>query len=364
MQFSTGSKGAAVKLLQANLAELGHDPGPVDGAYGQKTHAAARAFALVALPASRWPGMHASEGIDAFLVSEIEAAAKRENDRVDSRGVWVVSRDWKRDPVRAADRLAALGLTDAHIVLNDSADARKRPVFHVFGDGGDGTGSAPASGEATARRAVEAAATAYRKAGLRVHLTSWLLADRPYHVEAGRRLADLVAAIAPISVCWDAEESYDHHGLARDAVASKAAASSFAAHVGDLGVRQSITTYPSLLNGRALAALAASDHVEEVVLQCYATNTSQARPGAVQKYGIAQWDKSAAKAAGRRLVMALPLYGQADQARGWTAQNSLTTQWNAARSIREVRSVIWWASWDLKPGNTAAKFLRSLSDEA
>ena len=296
-------------------------------------------------------------------MSEIEAAAKRENDRVDSRGVWVVSRDWKRDPARRADDLAGLGLTDAHLVLNDSASLGKRPLFHVFGDGGDGVRPATAAGEAAAVRLVVAAADAYRRAGLRVHLTSWLTAGTNYHIQAGRRLADLVGAVAPISVCWDAEESYDHHGLNRDAIASKAAAASFTDRVGDLGVRQSVTTYPSLLNGRALEALTTAEHVEEIVLQCYATNTSQARPGAVQKYGLAQWNKSAAKAAGRRPVMALPFYGPADPARGYTLAKSLTTQWDATRTIREVRSVVWWASWDLKMGNTAAKFLRSIADE-
>ena len=39
-----GSSGAAVEALQARLAYLGFDPGPVDGDFGGVTDAAVRAF--------------------------------------------------------------------------------------------------------------------------------------------------------------------------------------------------------------------------------------------------------------------------------------------------------------------------------
>ena len=39
-----GSSGEAVRQLQIALAELGHDPGPVDGQFGSRTEAAVKAF--------------------------------------------------------------------------------------------------------------------------------------------------------------------------------------------------------------------------------------------------------------------------------------------------------------------------------
>jgi len=42
--LTLGSQGTAVRDLQEALAQLGFDPGPVDGAFGAKTEAAVKAF--------------------------------------------------------------------------------------------------------------------------------------------------------------------------------------------------------------------------------------------------------------------------------------------------------------------------------
>ena len=40
----SGSSGEAVRELQVALNETGHDPGPIDGAFGAQTEAAVKAF--------------------------------------------------------------------------------------------------------------------------------------------------------------------------------------------------------------------------------------------------------------------------------------------------------------------------------
>jgi peptidoglycan hydrolase-like protein with peptidoglycan-binding domain len=40
----SGSSGEAVRELQVALKETGHDPGPIDGAFGAQTEAAVKAF--------------------------------------------------------------------------------------------------------------------------------------------------------------------------------------------------------------------------------------------------------------------------------------------------------------------------------
>ena len=44
MYLTIGSKGDLVKEVQSKLTELGIDPGPIDGNYGQKTRDAVVQF--------------------------------------------------------------------------------------------------------------------------------------------------------------------------------------------------------------------------------------------------------------------------------------------------------------------------------
>ncbi len=67
--LSQGNAGPRVAALQKRLAALGNDPGPVDGAFGQKTDNAVRAFQKVSsLKADGIVGPQTTAALDAACV--------------------------------------------------------------------------------------------------------------------------------------------------------------------------------------------------------------------------------------------------------------------------------------------------------
>lgn len=64
--LTVGSQGDDVGLLQVRLTELGHDPGPADGIFGQKTAAAVRAFQAA-------QGLPVTGTVDADTVAALNA---------------------------------------------------------------------------------------------------------------------------------------------------------------------------------------------------------------------------------------------------------------------------------------------------
>jgi peptidoglycan hydrolase-like protein with peptidoglycan-binding domain len=67
--LSQGNAGPRVAALQKRLAALGNDPGPVDGAFGQKTDNAVRAFQKVSsLKADGIVGPQTQAALDAACV--------------------------------------------------------------------------------------------------------------------------------------------------------------------------------------------------------------------------------------------------------------------------------------------------------
>lgn len=67
--LSQGNAGPRVAALQKRLAALGNDPGPVDGAFGQKTDNAVRAFQKVSsLKADGIVGPQTAAALDAACV--------------------------------------------------------------------------------------------------------------------------------------------------------------------------------------------------------------------------------------------------------------------------------------------------------
>ena len=67
--LSQGNAGPRVAALQKRLAALGNDPGPVDGAFGQKTDNAVRAFQKISsLKADGIVGPQTTAALDAACV--------------------------------------------------------------------------------------------------------------------------------------------------------------------------------------------------------------------------------------------------------------------------------------------------------
>lgn len=226
-----------------------------------------------------------------------------------------MSAQWKRDPARNAALLRAgcPQLTHVCLCLNDNADRRKKnPDFYTF----------------TNDAAIIAAVRAYRAQGFVVELFSWLLPERAYVMTLNDRLRPLLQNMLPevARVQLDCEEAW-----------SKGKGHAEAVDLLCLPADLTVTTYAGLLPHASMRPLAARPEVSWIV-QCYATSTSKATPGAVQDYGA----KMARKyLPGRVWHMGLPAYRQ--------TATSARTQWDA--SVKLGCSEVWfWASSSLTSG--------------
>lgn len=286
---------------------------------------------------------------------------------LDVFGVWVTSKDWRKNPRSAAVQLASLGVRDAYLVINDNSHRGRRPGWHIFGDGAETVSGgvryvkrlATLDGRKRAAAAVVEALRAYAEEGIRPHLLSWIRADKLFLSDA-RDSLDLVyrdAGDLLASTQWDAEESW----LYGNTVPHTDAASYFGEMFSNTG-SHSITPIASMVGSGKIECLTCQPIVDAVTVQAYATATSRARPGYVQDYALKLWRGTDAAARGRYLYMGLPLYKQ-EGAGGLSAEGSMRLQLGRSIGYPECRGIVWWASWDLtgsKRNGAAASFLRGL----
>jgi len=225
-----------------------------------------------------------------------------------------MSAQWKRDPARNAALLRAgcPQLTHVALCLNDNADRKKNPDFYTF---------APDS-------AIIDAVRAYRAHGFVVELFSWLLPAPAFVAALNDRLRPLLQNMLPevARVQLDCEESW-----------SKGKGHDEAVDLLCLPVGVAVTTYAGLLPHASMRPLAARPNISWIV-QCYATSTSKATPGAVQEYGAKMAHKYLP---GRTWHMGLPAYRQ--------TATSARTQWDATVKLG-CSEVWWWASSSLTSG--------------
>lgn len=238
-------------------------------------------------------------------------------------GAWVMSAQWKRDPERSAAALrgGCPQLTHVALCLNDNADRRKNPDFYTFANDA----------------AIIDAVRAYRAHGFVVELFSWLLPEPAFIAALNDRLRPLLENMLPevARVHLDCEEAW-----------SKGKGHAEAVNLLRLPADMTVTTYAGLLPHTSMRPLAARLDISWIV-QCYATSSSKATPGAVQDYGA----KMARKyLPGCTWDMGLPAYRQ--------TATSARTQWDATVKLK-CSEVWYWASSSLISG-VVSKMLAGL----
>ena len=334
--------------LQRALAAAGFDPGALDGLYGPRTAAAASAAA-----AASGVAYDGSEASGAALVASLQPAVRPQPSVV---GVWVASADWNASAAATnARKLAALGITDVSLVANDASNV-EASVWHLFNDGAARTVNgvrtvkrrATATGTATAISVLRRAFDTYAAAGLRVHIMVWLRPDVAYLEAALADLTQLCAQFKPASVQFDAEERWITGKVTATVLARVALLFS---SLDALGVPSTVTTYAGALPDAEMRALLEVPKLAGILLQVYATSSSDADPGDVQQFGHIMAERYIPHTV--PVAYGLPAYRQSG-IDGYTPNQAMAVQLDTA--LKYTLIIWYWAASSFTVDGYAAKF--------
>lgn len=242
-----------------------------------------------------------------------------------------------RDPPAFAARAAACGLTDVVLVCQDGSNPRVRPHFYLYGDGsGPATDGKPATkptaaGLAKAAAKLAAAAGAYKAAGLRVHLMTWLRPAKEYIAAAGAVLGPLCRDLGAASLMLDLEEPWVDEGVDYEAAAG-AVLHAFKGQVPALGVTAIVHhDAPEL---RPVIALC-----DYVCPQAYATDAAWDRWKATP-WGLPRTAKEKWGGYGKPIVMGVAAYDLAGAA-GLSEPEAFAASLKAAAEVGCSEVACW-----------------------
>uniref|UniRef100_A0A6M3KRQ7 Putative peptidoglycan binding protein n=1 Tax=viral metagenome TaxID=1070528 RepID=A0A6M3KRQ7_9ZZZZ len=311
-----GDTGDEVRELQAALVDAGYGL-VVDGVFGAHTERV-----LIG-----WQQRHAlaPDGIAGPVT--LSALTSTWSAPITSVGAWCGRSSLaspERDVAFAVERLR---LTDLHVMVNDHSRRRAYAPF--------GLSVCASQIKALARRATDA--------GLRVHLTSWIMPFEAY-IHGAVEVAMLARDVGAASVQWDAEEPWMHGGDLTHGAAAKL-------------IRRLMPGCTMGVTGIGWASAPKMGPLSAVcdylVPQCYSTTSSNVRP---ERTGAlaGRWRGLF----GGHIIAGLAAYRQHGIA-GHTATSAMGAALESVQSAG-VSEVIYWSLGHLRRSKECARFVAGI----
>lgn len=256
-------------------------------------------------------------------------------------GAWVGNRDLNA-PKRTIDFAREHGLTRLHIIVNDHSARWKKTKLLPF--------------DTRPIDKILHLADLAHKAGIEVHLMSWVMPYESYIREAAKQLIPLAKACRAHSVEWDAEEPWTKAtapGKMSYEDAGALIGKLFGGQAFEMGVNG--IGYGSQKKIGPLAAVC-----DYICPQAYSTNKQKLSPKTTAPKFAKRWRKLFP---GKRLVMGLAAYSQtgipkvkSDPSAGqYSEAEAMRTAIDATKTIEDVEAVVYWSFSHLRWSKVVAK---------
>jgi hypothetical protein len=256
-------------------------------------------------------------------------------------GAWVGNRDLN-NPKRTIDFAREYNITRLHIIVNDHAGrwkSTKKPSFDTR----------------PPEKIIRLADLAH-KAGMEVHLMSWIMPYEDYLRQAAEQLIPLAQACRAHSVEWDAEEPWTKpqaSGKMSYEAAGKLVGELFRDQGFEMGVNG--IGYGSQKKIGPLAAVC-----EYICPQAYSTSKQHLSPKTTVPKFAKRWRKLFP---GKRLVVGLAAYNQEgilrdkkDKSKGtYEKLEAVRLAIAAAKSVEDVEAVVYWSFSHLRWNKDVAR---------
>lgn len=252
---------------------------------------------------------------------------------LDTVGAWAGASSMS-SPATAREAVAfakSIGLRRLDLIVNDHSRWRSSSAFNTYPD-----------------REIFTLAAEADRAGLGVHLLSWIMPHRGYIAGAGEQLRRLVELTGATSIVLDAEEPWTK---ASSPLPYAQAAELVASELDGIAWGVTGIGYASVAKLGPLCSRAVY-----LVPQCYATRTSGLSPSTVVPRLVARWR---AVFPAKPIAIGLAAYRQ-DGIPGYTAEAAMRAAFGGALADPHARTAIYWSLAAIKSSKVATRTLRSL----